>query len=357
MLDYEIIARRRAVFSFRLPVFSRESRFNFSVFSYVNSQPKTVNYLLARLLSCPIYNRHVKVKKQTESSRDIMDKEKDTTINNNVVKGQISPAQKSRVFSVGINSVDNQRDLEEMNKKKAVFLKAEKLAMATYMVTSFIPDEDPIKNKIKEATIDFLSDAHAFSNVMFQNETEHRRKAIFTLQEITVFLSLASSNNLVSGMNYSILSREYDNLRNLLESVDNVKILKEDNASLSEDFFIKEREALFVREPWVSDNNKGQNLIKDKSPTLLSFMKKAETRGEINRINTPKKTEQKPKNDRRDNILKILRKKGEITIKDISTTISGCSEKTLQRELLALVQNGVLKKEGEKRWSRYSLAQ
>ena len=31
------------------------------------------------------------------------------------------------------------------------------------------------------------------------------------------------------------------------------------------------------------------------------------------------------------------------------------SEKTVQRELFALVKEGVLKKEGEKRWSVYKL--
>jgi hypothetical protein len=32
-----------------------------------------------------------------------------------------------------------------------------------------------------------------------------------------------------------------------------------------------------------------------------------------------------------------------------------CSEKTLQRELVSMVKNGVLDKMGEKRWSRYFL--
>ena len=43
-------------------------------------------------------------------------------------------------------------------------------------------------------------------------------------------------------------------------------------------------------------------------------------------------------------------------IKDVSPLIKGCSEKTIQRELLSMVKSGILKKEGEKRWSKYSLA-
>jgi hypothetical protein len=43
-------------------------------------------------------------------------------------------------------------------------------------------------------------------------------------------------------------------------------------------------------------------------------------------------------------------------IKDVSPLVTGCSEKTIQRELSAMVRSGILKKVGEKRWSRYSLA-
>ena len=63
------------------------------------------------------------------------------------------------------------------------------------------------------------------------------------------------------------------------------------------------------------------------------------------------------KNSRQNIIITILKRKKEIMIKDVSPIISGCSEKTIQRELLAMVQAGILRKVGEKRWSRYSLAQ
>jgi hypothetical protein len=42
-------------------------------------------------------------------------------------------------------------------------------------------------------------------------------------------------------------------------------------------------------------------------------------------------------------------------MKDFVKVIPECSEKTIQRELLDLVGKGVLKKEGERRWSTYSL--
>jgi len=60
-------------------------------------------------------------------------------------------------------------------------------------------------------------------------------------------------------------------------------------------------------------------------------------------------------NDRRERIKTILEAKGEASIKDIAEIVSDCSEKTLQRELNAMIKDNIVKREGERRWSRYSL--
>jgi len=67
------------------------------------------------------------------------------------------------------------------------------------------------------------------------------------------------------------------------------------------------------------------------------------------------------KKERRFNIINIIKNNGgSSTIKDIkaktNTGVQGslvCSEKTLQRELMSMIKDGVLNKTGEKRWSKY----
>ncbi len=61
-------------------------------------------------------------------------------------------------------------------------------------------------------------------------------------------------------------------------------------------------------------------------------------------------------NDRRVRIATILGAKGEATIKDISEIITDVSEKTIQRELNAMIEDSVVKRQGERRWSKYSLS-
>ncbi len=59
--------------------------------------------------------------------------------------------------------------------------------------------------------------------------------------------------------------------------------------------------------------------------------------------------------DRRERIKTILEAKGEATIKDISEIITDCSEKTIQRELNAMIDENLVKRQGERRWSKYSV--
>jgi DeoR/GlpR family transcriptional regulator of sugar metabolism len=58
---------------------------------------------------------------------------------------------------------------------------------------------------------------------------------------------------------------------------------------------------------------------------------------------------------RRDRVLAVIRDKGQVTIKDISNTVTDVSEKTIQRELMSLISEGQIKKTGERRWSKYAL--
>jgi hypothetical protein len=64
---------------------------------------------------------------------------------------------------------------------------------------------------------------------------------------------------------------------------------------------------------------------------------------------------QMKKLSRRDQILALFVRGVDVSIKDIAARIKGCSEKTIQRELNALLYDNVIERIGEKRWSRYVL--
>src|SRR3989344_2735178 len=61
------------------------------------------------------------------------------------------------------------------------------------------------------------------------------------------------------------------------------------------------------------------------------------------------------RDDRRKVILALIKQRPALTVKDIVGNIPHVSEKTIQRELLSMVADGILHKRGERRWSTYSL--
>lgn len=60
--------------------------------------------------------------------------------------------------------------------------------------------------------------------------------------------------------------------------------------------------------------------------------------------------------DRAVRIKTVLEAKPEATIKDIAEVITDIGEKTIQRELNSLIEKGQVIRQGERRWSKYSLA-
>lgn len=60
--------------------------------------------------------------------------------------------------------------------------------------------------------------------------------------------------------------------------------------------------------------------------------------------------------DRGERIKTVLEAKPQATIKDIAEVITDVSEKTIQRELNSLIEKGQVVREGERRWSKYSVS-
>jgi hypothetical protein len=60
--------------------------------------------------------------------------------------------------------------------------------------------------------------------------------------------------------------------------------------------------------------------------------------------------------DRTARIKTVLDAKPEATIKDLAEIITDVSTKTIQRDLNSLIENGEVTRQGERRWSRYSMA-
>jgi len=231
-----------------------------------------------------------------------------------------------------------------MLKTQESLIKTEKIASAAYLITGFFDDKEPLKWDIRNLSSKLVSMA------------AHMKDMSAESRELLALFGVAKAAGLVSDTNYAILSSE---------------ILK--FASMTEELPAKSISSGFFDTPNALQNTPAEpvSLIKDKSldTTVTNTPERSQPvaplaqKRELIEMREPKEKTLKEfgavavkKNARQSIIINLLKKKKEIMIKDVSPLIEGVSEKTIQRELLAMVDQGIVKKEGEKRWSRYSLA-
>lgn len=258
--------------------------------------------------------------------------------------------------------------------------KPEKLASAIYLITSFFSDQEPLKWRLRN----LASDLASLSLYLKDNFSREREQAGFEIRtavfETISLFTVARNAGLVSDVNYDIISRE---MYKYLNSIGLPAGISEegDKMLISPNFF--SIESAPTKQPELPEQNTQKDRIEsvrqlptNQSPKTSNNVpnERYSTRTEYLprtkdlRDNQEEKTSNTKnlkdfgtvavkKNARQSVIINLLKRKKEIMIKDVSPLINNCSDKTIQRELLAMVKAGILKKEGEKRWSKYSLAQ
>lgn len=256
-----------------------------------------------------------------------------------------------------------------------LYAKTEKLASAVYLVTELLPEENPLKQKVRRGAIDLIEAVIDFIlSLRSRRDIDGARQlALARTQEVLSLCRVALSAPGASRMNFTLLEREYEDLLNESASVTGSEtaesLLSEETLVVAnppdlgvdrQNFFmsgsrLQDGSAVSIKDSGLTrkisfstslghDKHNVLNVIKDRQKmSVMSVMSAM----------SAKKNE---KRDRADSVLKIIKERGPVSIKEIAREIGGCSEKTIQRLLSDLVQKGVIQKRGERRWSQYSLA-
>lgn len=214
--------------------------------------------------------------------------------------------------------------------EKYISQKSQKIVSALYLITDHIKDGDVIKWEIREDGISLISNS-LLLNTVYPSDKENAYKAIIlNLEKIISLLNVSLISSVISNMNATIMIHELESLLLFVEKESKGNLLP--GYILSDSFFSDEK---VIKKDIVND--KGHD-SQSRTNTISSQ-------------NSANKTV-----SRKDSILAILRTNSNLTIKDFAKVIKDCSEKTIQRELIALVKSGVVKRVGERRWSTYSLS-
>ncbi|HAS84648.1 MAG TPA: hypothetical protein DCS23_01040 [Candidatus Yonathbacteria bacterium] len=273
--------------------------------------------------------------------------------------------------------------------------KCERLATAIYLVTNFLSDTEPMKFRLRALSLELVRDASLVKNGSQMMEANVLEALRVNILETVSLLELAFIAGLVSEMNFAILKREYASLRDTIEVKKSSRESRTD--SILGDNFFNTPEPIFadlasslrggttkqsstrphstfpiqhsVQNPKGLSIGQTTTVMSDRNtkghvsmpPSLrakpIVFARSEATKQSSTRPHSPFPVQHSVRiESRRARILKLVKDNREVTIKDIATHFVDLSEKTIQRELVSLVESGVLKKFGERRWSRYALA-
>ncbi len=223
-------------------------------------------------------------------------------------------------------------------KRVFIYKKAERLARALHLITPAFRNSPSLRDRVDAIAVG-LVDAAILPPALAR---ERLSRELLALSSV---LSIAETGGMLSPMNAEIIARESHVFLQEIASYEEPRLFLEESPSLAE---------LLRASASAPPRTSGARAT---SPASSASLRAAtSTQGHKGQDTTPTVKDKTEREERRNEILSIIQSKGQAYIKDLSTVIRNVSEKTIQRELSAMVAEGILTKKGERRWTSYMLA-
>lgn len=283
--------------------------------------------------------------------------------------------------------------------------RVQRITAALYRVTEMFSDSEPVKWLLRKDAIEIFNKLSALEKSILNERVKDIDAASRTIDHLLRALELASSGTFISRVNFEVLKREYIAMRDFLtantimllpnQEIDMRGALSAPARALGADEPIREEKAADTNGPQITSPYQAVPEIKvamprseNCSPQLLSEHSEPQN----NNIKLPAISILSEKSDKlgrteehdrsveqsvkkvlavrddaaieRDNEARLARQKkildfvknnGWVGVGDVSVVFNkSISEKTIQREMAAMAEAGILRKAGDKRWRRYA---
>ncbi len=210
-----------------------------------------------------------------------------------------------------------------------VFKKTEQIVSAVFYVMSYIETNVHSKVHIESLTIK-ATEAHEAALESLEFVTFEAKDRLFTLQRSLValqsYLLVAAAARVWGTEVNSTILHEIDNVLRYIKN----HYTKETSQTLPVPKFSADRTTL--RRPRRERISIPKNDLSSDAILVYSAL-----------------------SDRTTRIKTVLEAKPEATIKDLTDIITDVSSKTIQRDLNSLIESGEVIRQGERRWSKYSI--
>ena len=254
--------------------------------------------------------------------------------------------------------------------------KTKKITSALHLITNHFDREEPLKWRIRQNATELLRLVSGVRDTSGQILEERRREIAVTIEELSSYLHIAAMSGLVSTENSDLCFNELRSLSEGIARASDLRSVESGGAILSSTFFdtgypesgegqnsARKREGhedTRAEHDGVVASGASASIARGAAANEETSYSHAYTEGapaeDHKAAESPKPAVQAKKTKRQHTLLRLIRERGEISVGDAASVITECSEKTLQRELQALVRDGILRKEGKRRWTRYSFA-
>lgn len=242
-----------------------------------------------------------------------------------------------------------------------VFLKSKKLSAALYLITDILSDSEPLKWTIRNTSLELVSEASLIKDKNNLGGWPGLERLQKTMHKILSFLEVASWSGVLSTMNCQVLQQELTNLFTVLKNNSQPAFLQQAltvGELPASELDLKNNLTAVTFKTWLDPMSSAPESV---TKTVLRSEQSLRSLGQKDIKHTSSDLyksngQSEKKNLRQEQILGWLKDKNWTNITDIAKAIPDCGVKTIQRELSEMVSLGLLKKQGERRWSRYMKA-
>ncbi len=248
-----------------------------------------------------------------------------------------------------LDIVGNNTDVDPFGANAAAALaykKMERLVTATYMVTNYVPKSENLRQRVRDIASNLLTDTITLRSGFTSLGIDALSNIIAQVRTTLSMLDALYASGLISEMNLKVLKSAYTDFTQSLSAM--AQGSASDGVELTSEYFSQAQAT-------QKTSKQGLDVKSNRSGEIALLRKKEVVPINKHSVDKPKARSNKG-TERVQTIIDFITKRGSASTGDVAQLITDCSSKTLQRDLNKLVQDGVLIKNGEKRWTRYSIA-
>ncbi|MDP3052019.1 MAG: hypothetical protein Q8N42_00765 [bacterium] len=235
--------------------------------------------------------------------------------------------------------------------------KIKKITEALYRVTELYSDKEPLKWQMRTTGLELFN----FLTSNEEKEIFDANKIFDLIRQLNRLLQLAySSSTFVSSINFEILRREYLSLSDSIAT--QMEKRKQEFLSLENLLPISIGQTADSNGQQLLDNGHNGQATVGSSTSHIQDEQNGQSPEPA--LSVGRLAEGQPilLKERKRKILTLIKDNNAdnsdkwMTIREISSSLPEYGGKSIQRDLLELVEAGVLKKAGDKRWRKYAVA-